>query len=120
MNDERGRTAAQSEMRVDERGKSAALKMKTPHYYSEVPRWKLDLPRYNNRWKMCCRVVRGMQLHRNRTTRPLWIRVVDRVPMCRVHPAPQHLLLKSDDDLITGSNLLGRIQIIGFKFYLSK
>ena len=28
------------------RGKTAAFKMKTPRSYSEVPRWKLDLPRY--------------------------------------------------------------------------
>ena len=30
-------------MRVDERGKSAALKMKTPRSYSEVPRWELAI-----------------------------------------------------------------------------
>lgn len=34
----RGKTAAPGKMRVDERGKTAALKMKTPRSYSEVPR----------------------------------------------------------------------------------
>ena len=43
MNDERGRTAALSEMRVDERGKTAALKMKTPRSYSDVLRWELAI-----------------------------------------------------------------------------
>ena len=41
VNDERGRTAALGKMRLDEHGKSAALKIKTPHSYSEVPRWKM-------------------------------------------------------------------------------
>ena len=39
----RGKTAALGKIRVDERGKTAALKMKTPRSYSEVPRWKLNL-----------------------------------------------------------------------------
>ena len=34
-------------MRVDECGKAAVLKMKTPRSYSEVPRWKSGLPRYS-------------------------------------------------------------------------
>ena len=47
----RGKTAALDLTRVDERGKTAALKMKTPSSYSEVPRWKLDLPRNSNKLK---------------------------------------------------------------------
>jgi len=37
------KTAAQGEMRMNERGKTAALKMKTPRSYSEVPRWGLAI-----------------------------------------------------------------------------
>jgi len=37
----RGSYAALGKMRLDKRGKNAALKMKTPHSYSEVPCWKL-------------------------------------------------------------------------------
>ena len=43
VNDERGKAAALGKMGMDERGKSAAFKMKTPRYYSEVPRWKLAI-----------------------------------------------------------------------------
>ena len=43
VNDERGRTAALGKMRLDERGKSAALKIKTLRPYSEVPRWELEI-----------------------------------------------------------------------------
>ena len=39
----RGKTAALEKIRVDERGKIPALKMKTPRSYSEVPRWKLEI-----------------------------------------------------------------------------
>ena len=37
VNDERGKSAALGKMRMDERGRTAALKMKTPRSYSEVP-----------------------------------------------------------------------------------
>ena len=39
VNNERGRNAALGEVRMDVRGKSAALKMKTLHSYPEVPRY---------------------------------------------------------------------------------
>ena len=43
VNNERGRTAALGKMRLDERGKTAALKMKTPRSYSDVLRWELAI-----------------------------------------------------------------------------
>ena len=45
VHDERGRSAALSKIRINERGKSTALKMKTLRSYSEVPRWKSEITR---------------------------------------------------------------------------